>query len=165
MSTHQPHVNAIRDREAGFTLIEVMIVVAIIGIGTAIAVPSYLRWVPNYQLSQATSGLASSVNYARVAARTRNATMTLNLAVAGGRWNIQYGGGLLANEVLPAEVCGGPAPCSLASPAAGVGFTPRGLSTAAANTTLQLSNTLGTTYSVTVTPGGRVMVCKKAACP
>jgi prepilin-type N-terminal cleavage/methylation domain-containing protein len=165
MYTHQPHVNGIRAREAGFTLIEVAVVGAIIAIGTAIAVPTYLRWVPSYQLSQTTSALASSVNYARVAARTRNTTMTLGLAFASGKWSIQYGGGLLPDETLPANVCGGPAPCSTGSPAATVGFTPRGLSTAAANTTLQLSNTMGATYSVTVTPGGRVMMCKKATCP
>jgi prepilin-type N-terminal cleavage/methylation domain-containing protein len=165
MDTYQPQVNGKRAREDGFTLIEIMVVIAIVAIGTAIAVPAYLSWIPKYQLSQAISTLASSVNYARVAARTRNATMTLGLAVVAGKWNIQYGGGLLPDEALPSNVCGGPAPCSTASPAVTVGFTPRGLSAAAANTTLQISNTLGTTYSVTVAPGGRVMMCKKATCP
>jgi prepilin-type N-terminal cleavage/methylation domain-containing protein len=165
MYTDQPHVKGIRVREAGFTLIELAVVSAIIAIGTALAVPTYLRWVPSYQLSQTISTLASSVNYARIAARTRNTTMTLGLAVVAGKWNIQYGGGLLPTEPLPETVCGGPAPCSIVNPAVTVGFTPRGLSTAAANTTLQISNTLGTTYSVTVTPGGRVVVCKKATCP
>lgn len=165
MYTHQPHDKQMRAREAGFTLIELVVVGAIIGIGTVLAVPAYLQWVPRYQLSQTMSALNSSVNYARVAARTRNTTMTLGLAVVGGQWTIQYGGGLLPDEVLPGNVCGGPAPCSTVNPAATVGFTPRGLSTAAGNTTLQVSNNLGTTYSLTVTPGGRVMVCKKAACP
>ena len=165
MDTHQPQVNGKRAREAGFTLVELALVGAIMAIGVAIAVPTYLRWMPNYQLSQSISTLASNVNFARVAARTRNTTMTLGLAYAAGQWNMQYGGGLLPNEALPSKVCGGPAPCSTGSPAVTVGFTPRGMSTAAANTTLQISNTLGATYSVTVTPGGRVMMCKKASCP
>ncbi|MFI5223424.1 MAG: Tfp pilus assembly protein FimT/FimU, partial [Nitrospirales bacterium] len=39
-----------KHRESGFTLIEVMIAVAIVGTATAIAVPNYLEWNARYQL-------------------------------------------------------------------------------------------------------------------
>jgi len=49
-----------RQRQAGFTLIEIMIAVVVIGILTAIALPSYNGYVMRARLTEAFTGLAGA---------------------------------------------------------------------------------------------------------
>jgi prepilin-type N-terminal cleavage/methylation domain-containing protein len=58
----------------GFTLVEVMIVIAIIGIIAGIAVPGYLSWLPNYRLRSAVLDLEGNIQWTRLQAIKRNQT-------------------------------------------------------------------------------------------
>lgn len=158
MSAYRPHQGPyVVLGQKGFTLIEVMIAVSIVGILAMIAVPSYLQWNARYQLKQGTTELAGSLSLARMAAMNRNLAVTVTLALVSGKVNVDFGGAL-APILLPQSIIaftGGPT----------IQFTQQGLSGSAANQTVTLVSQQGTTYSVIVSPAGKVNWCAKTTCP
>lgn len=63
--------------KSGFTLMELMIVIAIIAIISAVAVPNMIAWRNNHQLNGSARELLSVINGARLAAIKNNAAVTL----------------------------------------------------------------------------------------
>ena len=63
INQHQPRVGSLHAREHGFTLIEVMIVVAIIGILSAVVYPSYVEYVKRGYRSEARTALLEAQQY------------------------------------------------------------------------------------------------------
>jgi prepilin-type N-terminal cleavage/methylation domain-containing protein len=172
-------------REGGFTLIEIMIVVAIIGLVSAIAVPSYVQWNARYQLRQAASDLQTNLLLARMSARNRNTAMTATfMKAADGTYNATFGG-TLAPVNFPKSVTGGsmilvtalgPPPTTnvtdfaSALPGTTLGtimFSQQGVRVAGGvgTQTVTLQSTQGITYSVAVAPSGKVNWCTMASCP
>ena len=72
-------------KSKGFTLIEVLIVVGIIGILAAISIPSYINWLPNYRLKVAARDLYGAAMKAKGEAvkRNVNCNLTFNQMVGG----------------------------------------------------------------------------------
>lgn len=69
----------------GFSLVELVTIIAIIGIAAAIAIPNFISWLPNYRLKSATQDLFSNFQLAKMTAiqRNRNCTVVFNQTVAG----------------------------------------------------------------------------------
>ncbi len=70
-------MSILNKNRSGFTLIELMVVIAIIAILSAIAVPSIMAWLPNMRLKAAARDVYSNIQRARVEAVKRNTCITI----------------------------------------------------------------------------------------
>ncbi|MHB8150427.1 MAG: GspH/FimT family pseudopilin [Desulfobulbia bacterium] len=73
------NVAKLQQRRAGFTLAELMIVIAIIGIMMGIAIPMMLRYYPDYQARGAARNLVANLQQARMEAIRANANVVIEI--------------------------------------------------------------------------------------
>ncbi len=74
--------------ESGFSLVELIVVIAILGLLLTIAIPAFSRWLPGYRLRSAAKDLHTNLQYAKFAAIRQNATCALvfDTGVSPGRY-------------------------------------------------------------------------------
>jgi prepilin-type N-terminal cleavage/methylation domain-containing protein len=70
-----------RTDETGFTIIEIIVVIAIIGILAGVAIPSFSTWIPNYRFRSAGQNLYSNFQLAKITAVRRNKNCTVTFSV------------------------------------------------------------------------------------
>ena len=84
-------------KKSGFTLLELMVAIAIIAILAALAVPNFIKWRPERQLSAAAREVLSVMQYARSRALKDNVSVGLLFDRANETYTVFFDNGAGAN--------------------------------------------------------------------
>lgn len=164
--------------ERGFSMLEIMTVVVIIGITAAIAGPNYLRWNRTYQLRQATTELQGNLALARMTAMNQNITVTITLGPIAcppdttycGVDGVSFGGILpplpLASKNLTWTLATGGTlgGTTIQLSSLGLRIGPPVGSPPVGDQVITLTNSDNLTYSIVIAPGGKIRWCPAGTC-
>lgn len=95
---------------SGFTMIEAMIVVAVIGIMAGIAMPGFIGWLPNYRLRSDARDVVSCLQEMKLRAVSENSNVVVIFDLPGGTYQsfvddgVDGGGNPNPNEKDSSEI-------------------------------------------------------------
>ncbi len=141
--------------KSGFTLVELMVVMALIGILTGIAFPNILAYLPTFRLHSAARQVMTDLNYARGRAASLNEKFKIVFSPGTGKYEVMQNDQsvgpdewLLDKQETSLEENG----IVVLSPDS-LTCQPTGTMT---NTTIKLQNSEGQYLEITTSLGGRI---------
>src|SRR5262245_18384812 len=137
----------------GYSLIELIATVAMAGILAAIAVPSWNRLLPSYQLDSSVRQVHSELYTIKMRAAAENVGFQLVYSDGATSYSIKRDSAVLVTKRLPTNV--------VVTNAGAISFAPRG--TASANR-IRLQCPHGRCIQVVVSAIGRVRIFKPTDC-
>ena len=158
-------------KDSGFSLMELMIAIAILGILAAIAIPGYIGWLPNYRLRGAAMDVLSAMRNAKSSAIRRNADAVVIFSLVndtyvafldnvpvGGNWALDAGETIISRGTMPAGID----MFNSTFPANTFGFNSRGLQKAPLGATydVHLRNNTGGFMGVRVNIAGTTRIIR-----
>lgn len=176
-----PPANATRPglsaQRSGFTLVEMIVVLALVGILSAVAAPSVNQWIQNYRAKTTARQLMSDLQSARTKAVAERLEFRLSVDTANNEFKIQRGNAQsgstawedvdiarrITDEANPYHAQGVVLGANSAPATLNIVFSPLGyasFSAAQADGTARATVTQGTAtpYSVVVTPMGGIRI-------
>jgi len=86
-------------RKRGITLVELVVVMAIIAIGAAFVAPNIGAWIPNYRLRGATRDVTSALRSAQMRAISTNREYQVSFDAGAGNYILRYNSGTTGTPV------------------------------------------------------------------
>lgn len=80
-----------RQKQAGFTIVELLITVTILGILLATGIPAMSTWMANARIRATAESIANGMQLARSEAIRRNVNIEFRLTDAQGSWTVSSG--------------------------------------------------------------------------
>jgi len=134
--------------ENGFTIIELMVVIALIAIIAGFAVPQFGRVIENNRVISTTNSVVGLVNFARSEAIRRGVRVTVTSASNSVSATLTSDGSLIRRIE---EAAG-----SITVTAGAITFRSNGMTTNAGDLQLDICSATGNGRQITVSPGGRI---------
>ena len=157
-------------KNAGFTLVELLMVIGIMGVIAAVTIPGYLAFIPNYRLRAAAEELQGDIQFAKIRAiklgvvvsiRVNTATDTYTMFVDNGAGANTGNGALDGDEGAPIKAVTMPTGIDISAVTFAnnaVQFNSRGLTHNWNDGQVSLQNTKGRTAIVSVDQAGSVEI-------